>query len=161
MSLCCVRPGADFDFVFSLVTSPVVDFFNHVNMLYGTIAEFCTKETVSPCCQKFNLKSRTDLDLFGQCPIMSAGPRCAVLLSCRDRHAVPNGPRTETADTSCLLFPAFRFEFLFEDGTTYKKPTALPAPEYVDALMNWVQSLLDDEDVFPSRIGQLLVRRVA
>lgn len=57
--------------------------------------------------------------------------------------------------------PHCRFEFLFEDGTTYKKPTALPAPEYVDALMNWVQSLLDDEDVFPSRIGQLLVRRVA
>ena len=24
----------------------VVDFFNHVNMLYGTIAEFCNKETV-------------------------------------------------------------------------------------------------------------------
>lgn len=161
MSLSCVRPGADFDFVFSLVTSPVVDFFNHVNMLYGTIAEFCTKETVSPCSQTFSLKFRTDLDSFAQCPVMSAGPRCAVLFSCRDRLALPNDPRAETADNSRLPSPHCRFEFLFEDGTTYKKPTALPAPEYVDALMNWVQSLLDDEDVFPSRIGQLLVRRVA
>ena len=25
----------------------VVDFFNHVNMLYGTISEFCTPEKVS------------------------------------------------------------------------------------------------------------------
>jgi hypothetical protein len=26
----------------------VVDFFNHLNMLYGTITEFCTPETVRP-----------------------------------------------------------------------------------------------------------------
>ncbi|CED83826.1 mob1 phocein [Phaffia rhodozyma] len=77
----------------------IVDFFNHINMLYGTISEFCTPEG---------------------CPIMSAGPR---------------------------------FEFLFEDGVTYKRPTALSAPAYVDALMNWVQSILDDETVFPSKIG--------
>jgi MOB kinase activator 1 len=25
--------------------------------------------------------------------------------------------------------------------------------EYVDALMNWVQGMLDDEAIFPSRIG--------
>lgn len=35
----------------------------------------------------------------------------------------------------------------------YKKPTKLPAPEYVDALMNWAQGLLDNEDVFPNKIG--------
>lgn len=52
-----------------------------------------------------------------------------------------------------------RYEFLFEDGTTYKKPTALSAPQYVDALMTWVQGLLDDEEVFPSRIGQSQVSR--
>ncbi|CAE6457952.1 unnamed protein product [Rhizoctonia solani] len=76
-----------------------VDFFNHLNMLYGTVTEFCTPQ---------------------QCPIMSAGPR---------------------------------YEYLWEDGVTYKKPTKLSAPDYVDALMNWVQSLLDDEKVFPNKIG--------
>ncbi|KAH9938317.1 Mob1/phocein [Fomitopsis serialis] len=35
----------------------------------------------------------------------------------------------------------------------YKRPTKLPAPEYVDALMNWAQGLLDNDDVFPNRIG--------
>lgn len=32
-----------------------VDFFNQINMLYGTITEFCTPE---------------------ECPVMSAGPMC-------------------------------------------------------------------------------------
>ncbi|CEL57588.1 MOB kinase activator 1B OS=Mus musculus GN=Mob1b PE=1 SV=3 [Rhizoctonia solani AG-1 IB] len=81
------------------LTRLAVDFFNHLNMLYGTVTEFCTPQ---------------------QCPIMSAGPR---------------------------------YEYLWEDGVTYKKPTKLSAPDYVDALMNWVQSLLDDEKVFPNKIG--------
>ncbi|OJT09045.1 MOB kinase activator-like 1 [Trametes pubescens] len=77
-----------------------VDFFNHLNMLYGTVTEFCTPQ---------------------ECPIMSAGPR---------------------------------YEYLWEDGVRYKKATKLPAPEYVDALMNWAQGLLDNEDIFPSEMGK-------
>ena len=48
----------------------------------------------------------------------------------------------------------YRYEYLWEDGVRYKKATKLPAPEYVDALMNWAQSLLDDEEVFPNKIGE-------
>lgn len=36
----------------------------------------------------------------------------------------------------------------------FKKPIKLPAPEYVDTLMNWAQALLDDEAVFPNKIGE-------
>ncbi|KAF8913848.1 Mob1/phocein [Gymnopilus junonius] len=46
-----------------------------------------------------------------------------------------------------------RYEYLWEDGVKFKRPTKLPAPEYVDALMNWAQNLLDDEAVFPNKIG--------
>lgn len=46
-----------------------------------------------------------------------------------------------------------RYEYLWEDGVKFKKPTKLPAPEYVDALMNWAQNILDDENVFPNKIG--------
>ncbi|KAG8907229.1 Mitotic exit network component [Tulasnella sp. 403] len=67
-----------------------VDFFNHLNMLYGTVTEFCGQQ-----------------------------------------------------------------EYLWEDGVTYKRPTKLPAPVYIDNLMNWVQGLLDDENVFPSKIAHL------
>ncbi|KAF8320726.1 Mob1/phocein [Clavulina sp. PMI_390] len=76
-----------------------VDFFNHLNMLYGTITEFCTPT---------------------ECPVMSAGPR---------------------------------YEYLWEDGVNYKRPTKMPAPEYIDNLMNWVQMQLDNEAIFPHKIG--------
>ncbi|WWC87555.1 uncharacterized protein L201_002445 [Kwoniella dendrophila CBS 6074] len=78
----------------------VVDFFNHVNMLYGTISEFCTPT---------------------ECPIMNAGPK---------------------------------YEYFWEDGEHYKKPTHLSAPAYVEALMTWTQSILDDEKHFPQQIGK-------
>ena len=37
---------------------------------------------------------------------------------------------------------------------TSKKPTHLTAPAYVEALMTWTQSILDDEKHFPQKIGQ-------
>ncbi|KAI8853087.1 Mob1/phocein [Chytridium lagenaria] len=45
------------------------------------------------------------------------------------------------------------YEYLWCDGITYKKPVKVSAPEYVDFLMTWVQSQLDDESIFPSKIG--------
>ncbi|OTF83850.1 MOB kinase activator-like protein 1-like protein, partial [Euroglyphus maynei] len=85
--------------LFNLVSFSVVDFFNQINMLYGTITEFCTEET---------------------CPLMSAGPK---------------------------------YEYHWADGTTVKKPIKCSAPKYIDYLMTWVQDQLDDENIFPSKIG--------
>jgi len=83
----------------SLVFLAAVDFFNQINMLYGTITEFCTEES---------------------CPIMSAGPK---------------------------------YEYHWADGHTVKKPIKCSAPKYIDYLMTWVQDQLDDEALFPSKIG--------
>ncbi|KCV70363.1 maintenance-ploidy protein MOB1 (MPS1 binder 1) [Fonticula alba] len=77
-----------------------VDFFNQINMLYGTITEFCTAENP-------------------ECRVMSAGER---------------------------------YIYYWSDGSK-KKPVALNAPEYIDQLMTWIQQQLDDETIFPSRIG--------
>lgn len=76
-----------------------MDFFNQINMLYGTITEFCTEES---------------------CAIMSAGPK---------------------------------YEYHWADGQTVKKPIKCSAPKYIDYLMTWVQDQLDDETLFPSKIG--------
>jgi hypothetical protein len=38
-----------------------------------------------------------------------------------------------------------------------KKPTPLSAPAYVEALMTWTQTILDDEKHFPQKIGESLV----
>ncbi|KAF2654074.1 hypothetical protein K491DRAFT_717483 [Lophiostoma macrostomum CBS 122681] len=45
------------------------------------------------------------------------------------------------------------FEYLWQDSENYKKPTKMPAPEYIEHLMAWVQSNIDNEQMFPSRIG--------
>lgn len=77
----------------------IVDFFNQINMLYGTITEFCIENN---------------------CPVMSAGPK---------------------------------YEYHWADGQAVKKPLKCSAPKYIDFLMTWVQDQLDDEQLFPSKIG--------
>ncbi|KAG8063067.1 hypothetical protein GUJ93_ZPchr0003g17180 [Zizania palustris] len=76
-----------------------VDFFNQVNILYGTLVEFCTPDT---------------------CPIMTAGPK---------------------------------YEYRWADGVKVKKPIVVSAPEYVEYLMDWVEVQLEDEAIFPQKIG--------
>lgn len=73
----------------------VVDFFNRINLIYGTVSEYCSEIT---------------------CPIMSGGSR---------------------------------YEYLWADGENYKKPTHLPAPRYVELLMDWIESQINNENVFP------------
>ena len=87
------------DSLILFVCLKAVDFFNQINMLYGTITEFCTEES---------------------CPLMSAGPK---------------------------------YEYHWADGQTVKKPIKCSAPKYIDYLMTWVQDQLDDESLFPSKIG--------
>ena len=44
--------------------------------------------------------------------------------------------------------------FFVSDGQTIKKPIKCSAPKYIDYLMTWVQDQLDDEALFPSKIGK-------
>ena len=78
----------------------VVDFFNRINLIYGTICEFCTERT---------------------CPVMSGGPK---------------------------------YEYRWQDDMKYKKPTALPAPQYMNLLMDWIELQINNEDIFPTRVGK-------
>lgn len=52
------------------------------------------------------------------------------------------------------LTEAIRFEYLWQDSENYKRPTKMSAPEYIEHLMSWVQSNIDNEQMFPSRIGK-------
>ncbi|KAK8445108.1 hypothetical protein SEVIR_9G256900v4 [Setaria viridis] len=89
-------PGEDLNEWLAVNT---VDFFNQVNILYGTLMEFCTPAT---------------------CPTMSAGPK---------------------------------FEYRWADGVQIKKPIEVSAPKYVEYLMDWIEAQLDDESIFPQKIG--------
>lgn len=45
------------------------------------------------------------------------------------------------------------YQYLWADKTTYKTPVKVSAPEYVDLLMSWVESQLNDESLFPLQLG--------
>ncbi|KAJ7416703.1 MOB kinase activator 3A [Willisornis vidua] len=81
----------------------VVDFFNRINLIYGTICEFCTERS---------------------CPVMSGGPK---------------------------------YEYRWQDNVKYKKPTALPAPQYMNLLMDWIEVQINNENIFPTRASNLCV----
>lgn len=89
-------PGEDLNEWLAVNT---VDFFNQVNLLYGSLMEFCTTAT---------------------CSTMSAGPK---------------------------------FEYRWADGVKIKKPVEVSAPKYVEYLMDWIEAQLDDESIFPQRLG--------
>ncbi|KAF9325072.1 Maintenance of ploidy protein mob2 [Podila minutissima] len=43
------------------------------------------------------------------------------------------------------------FEYLWMDGQ--KKTSKVPAPQYIDFVMSWIQTLINDENTFPTKDG--------
>lgn len=96
----------------------MVDFYNHINLLYGSITEFCSPQS---------------------CPEMKATDEYVHLMGF---------VRSPSLQLICT-----RFEYLWQDTENFKRPTKMPAPTYIEHLMAWVQSNIDNEAVFPSKIG--------
>lgn len=46
-----------------------------------------------------------------------------------------------------------RFEYRWADGVQIKKPIEVSAPKYVEYLMDWIALQLDDETMFPQKLG--------
>ncbi|OCH84091.1 hypothetical protein OBBRIDRAFT_891986 [Obba rivulosa] len=63
-----------------------------------------------------------------------------VLAECCTQHSCP----TMSAG------PSVNYTWINQD----RKSVQLPAPTYVDYVMTWVQNLLDDENVFPTKSGR-------
>jgi len=56
--------------------------------------------------------------------------------------------------TTCPVMSAGpQYEYLWADGVKVKKPIKVSAPEYVDLLMSWVETQLNDEHIFPLQLG--------
>ncbi len=53
---------------------------------------------------------------------------------------------------SAHSIPSLNYTWINQD----RKSVQLPAPTYVDYVMTWVQNLLDDETVFPTKSGACL-----
>lgn len=48
-----------------------------------------------------------------------------------------------------------RYEYRWADGVQIKKPIEVSAPKYVEYLMDWIESQLDDESLFPQKLGKV------
>lgn len=46
-----------------------------------------------------------------------------------------------------------KYEYLWADGVKVTKPIRVPAREYVDLLMTWIEGQLNDETIFPTSSG--------
>ncbi|KAI0211553.1 MOB kinase activator 3B [Lamellibrachia satsuma] len=46
-----------------------------------------------------------------------------------------------------------KYEYHWCDGINYKKPTKLPAPQYIGLLMEWVEAQINNEELFPLTVG--------
>jgi len=46
------------------------------------------------------------------------------------------------------------FEYLWMDGQ--KKTSKVPAPQYIDFVMTWIQTLINDENTFPTKDGTVM-----
>ncbi|KAF1318265.1 Maintenance of ploidy protein mob1, partial [Globisporangium splendens] len=63
-----------------------------------------------------------------------------------------------TAECCPQMSAGPKFEHLWKDDHKYKSPVKLPAPEYIDMLMAWVEDLLNDDTIFPMREGATYCR---
>jgi len=46
-----------------------------------------------------------------------------------------------------------KYEYRWADGVKVKKPIECSAPQYIEYLMEWIEVQLDDENIFPQRLG--------
>jgi len=57
-------------------------------------------------------------------------------------------------EESCPLMSAgAKYEYLWMDGVKFKKPVKVSAPKYIDYLMSWVETQINDPRIFPTQEG--------
>lgn len=58
-----------------------------------------------------------------------------------------------TPSTCPTMSAGSKFEYRWADGVTIKKPIVVSAQKYVDYLMDWIEAQLEDEAIFPQKLG--------
>lgn len=63
--------------------------------------------------------------------------------------------------TTCpRMIATQEYEYLWQDPMNRRKPpVSMSAPGYVEALMTWIQGFLDDDTVFPTKMGVPFARQ--
>ena len=62
----------------------------------------------------------------------------------------PNLKTRACNDENCpVMGGGPQYEYLWQDEVKYKKPVKLSAPEYIITLIEWVDDIIQDENIFP------------
>ncbi|KAI9597952.1 Mob1/phocein [Syncephalis fuscata] len=131
----------------------VVDFFNQVNLLYGTITEFCTPR---------------------DCPVMSAGDRYQYRWlenKQSSRHSTCLSSKSVTTITSASTYTNSDCGSGYYSGSLANRREGasrailLPAPDYIDNIMRWglrmienLQTLQDQKSASFTQMSSSVVR---
>jgi len=72
-----------------------------------------------------------------------------------------------TVESCPTMCGGAKYEYLWQDGVEYKKPTRLPAKvvgheffrkfyfkDYMHKLMDWIEERINNEKIFPSTTGE-------
>lgn len=62
-----------------------------------------------------------------------------------------------TPETCPVMSAGPKYEYLWADGTNVKTPLKVSASEYIEYLMTWVENQLNNEAIFPSVIGSIVL----
>ena len=118
--------------VYEWLAAYTVDFYNQANVLLGNIMDFCTDSSCT-----------WEVDRW-----------CLVLISLHlslslsgDLLPLPPPPPGNTMNAGP------KYKYLWADGEVIRKPIKCTAPEYMEYLMNWIQTKMDDPFVFPEEPG--------
>ncbi|KAK9812784.1 hypothetical protein WJX72_003646 [[Myrmecia] bisecta] len=57
------------------------------------------------------------------------------------------------SDACPIMSAGPKYEYLWADGIKVKKPVRLSAPEYINALFDWIELQLDNPTIFPQQYG--------
>lgn len=58
-----------------------------------------------------------------------------------------------TAQSCPVMAGGPRVEYRWQDDARYRRPTSLPAPQYLELLLAWVEAQVNDEALFPASVG--------
>ena len=133
-------PGEDLNEWLAVNT---VDFYNAISILYGSLEDYCTPKT----CPAMAAGSKVNLTLCTSAvaeasigtPLQSINESIFTfeLLANLDmpQQNQDNRDRIEQAEDYALP----QYEYLWADGVRVKTPIKLSAPDYINALFDWVE----------------------
>jgi len=78
---------------------------------------------------------------------------CEFLETAKTLYSLVEKDCDESSEKCAVMNAGEGWKYLWADGQTYKKPTEVSAPKYIELLFAWVQAQVSDQALFPTEPG--------